>query len=217
MADIIIINSQKIDPALLQQATRVLRQGGLLIYPTETFYALGADYSNWPALQRLLKVKGRSQNHPLPLILSRPDEIEIICAQLRPEELISQLIRAFWPGPLTLVLPAAPGLHQALLSAPIAPDGLAGVAMRLSSNPIAMALARSLGRAIVSTSANPTGHPPCQTVKTLNQTLLERVDLVIDGGECVGQKPSTILELRQGPPYRVLRPGAITLPETWLM
>ncbi len=193
-----------------------MQQGGLIIYPTETFYALGADHTNFTAIERLLILKGRGPQHPLPLILSSCNETAKLCAPCWPAALVEKLCTEFWPGPLTVILPAAIHLHPALCSPPTAPSGSPGVAVRLSSHPVAAAVAKLLGRAIISTSANLTGHPPCNLPQALDPILLEGTDLLMDAGPCPGQQPSTIVDLRHGPPYRVARQGAITLCSSWL-
>ena len=212
MSAIIAVDSQEPDYTLLQQAANFLRKGGLLIYPTETFYALGADHSQAQALSRLLQLKGRSADHTLPLILSQREELTRLCAPGWSQPLVEKLTAEYWPGPLTLVLPAAFGLHASLCSPPLTAQGASGIALRLSSHPVAHGLAKSLGQAIVSTSANLTGHPTCAHLDDLAPSLIYGVDIILDGGACVGGCPSTIIELRQGPPYSIIRQGVLNLP-----
>lgn len=198
-----------ISDAKLEQAINIIRQGGLIVYPTETFYALGADYSQASAISRLLRLKGRADNHPLPLIINNQSQLPKYCHSGFNLERIRPITQSFWPGPLTLVLPAIAGLHAALISPPLDKNGLAGVALRVSSHPLARQLATST--AIISTSANISGQPPAICIEDLAQPILAGVDMVVDGGDCVGGLPSTILDVRCAP--RVVRPGALRLPE----
>ena len=160
------------------QAADALRAGGLVVFPTETFYGLAADHENARALEKLLALKGSRGQSPLALILASADEAERLAKEIPP--LARRLMAEHWPGPLTLVLAARPGLHPALVST----DG--GVGMRLSPHPMAAALARGLGRAVTATSANISGGPPARRVEDLDPAITAGVDLVLDGGECPG-------------------------------
>ncbi|MBI5523074.1 MAG: threonylcarbamoyl-AMP synthase [Desulfarculus sp.] len=188
--------------ALLARAAGVLAEGGLVIYPTETLYGIAADYRNDGALARLVVLKGRDGAKPFPLILASPDEVDSLALAIPPQA--RELMARFWPGPLTLVLAARPGLSPRLLS----PEG--GVGLRVSSHPVAAGLAAGLGRAITATSANLAGQPPASRVEDLAPALLAGVDLVLDAGPTPGGPPSTVLDARAWPP-KVLRQGAITI------
>lgn len=207
----------KPDQQGINAATDVLVQGGLLVYPTETFYALGADHQNSLALERLLILKGRNASHTLPLILSYAEEVDNLCEPTYPIELVRQLAQSFWPGPLTLILPARPNLHPALTSPPMQTGSGRGVAVRLSSHSIASQLAKNLGRAIISTSANVTGKPATPEVRSLDYDIVTGIDMLLDGGACTGGLPSTILDLRTVPPFKIIRQGAINVPHEWLI
>ena len=160
------------------------------------------DHQNAFALDRLVALKNRSGQSPLALILSSAEEADRLAEPISP--LARGLMTRHWPGPLTLVLAARPGLHSALVSA----DG--GVGMRLSPHPVAAALARGLGRAITATSANLSGRPPAVRVEDLDPVIRRGVDLVLDGGPCPGGPASTVLDARGDPP-KLLRAGACRL------
>ena len=139
-------------PDLLARAGEVLAAGGVAALPTETLYGLAADSASPKGLERLAAIKGREADKPFPLIIGEIEHLASLAAEVSP--LARDLAQRFWPGPLTLVLPARPGLSPRLVSA------RGRVAVRLSSHPVAAGLARTLGRAVTATSANPAGGPP---------------------------------------------------------
>jgi L-threonylcarbamoyladenylate synthase len=180
-------------------AAAALRRGELVVYPTETFYGLGALAVLPAALDRLAAAKLRPEGKPLPLIAA--DEAMAFTLWVEVPEAARTLARTFWPGPLTLVLPAAPGLP--------APLALAGtVAVRVPGAPLARELCRLAGGPVVSTSANPSGGPPPVEPSALDPALLARIDLVLDGGRTPGGLPSTVVEIRDRVPV-LLRAGAV--------
>ncbi|RJX28954.1 MAG: threonylcarbamoyl-AMP synthase [Desulfarculus sp.] len=185
--------------AFIRRAAEALAQGGLVVFPTETLYGIAADHANPAALERLAALKGRRPDKPFPLILARAEEVQAIAAEVPPRA--RELMARHWPGPLTLVLPARPGLHPCLTLA-------GGVAARLSPHPVAAGLARALGRAITATSANPAGAPAPVSAQALDPAIAGGVDLILDAGPTAGGPPSTLVDARQDPP-RVLRVGAV--------
>ncbi len=199
---IIRLDPRRPDPAGLARAARVLEQGGVVAFPTETLYGLAVDYRNADALARLAALKGREATKPFPLILARAAEAEELAAEIPLP--VRGLMARFWPGPLTLVLAARPGLSPRLVSAQ------GGVGMRVSPHPVAAGLARALGRAITATSANLSGRPAVERPELLDPELLAGVDMLIDAGPTPGGPASTVLDAQAWPP-RVLRAGALSL------
>ena len=199
-ARILKIDPQRPDAGLLAEAARVLAQGGLVVFPTETLYGIATDTANHGALERLARLKGGRQEKPFGLILASREE----CGELAelPVE-AEDLTKRHWPGPLTLVLAARPGLHPSLVK-----DG--GVGVRLSPHPVAAGLAAALGRAITATSANLSGDPAPARVEDLHPELAQGVDLILDAGPSSGGPASTVLDTRVRP-WRLLRPGAVEL------
>lgn len=180
-------------------AAAVLRRGGIVVYPTETFYGLGALARDDAALERLARAKLRPEGKPLPLVAADRAQVDAV-AVLEGEA--ARLAALFWPGPLTLVLPARPGLSGALTA------GTGTVAVRVPGSPIARALAAAAGGALVSTSANLSGgRPPCSTAE-LDPSLCARVDHVLDGGPTPGGAPSTIVQVDTAG-VRLVRAGAV--------
>lgn len=183
----------------IAEAAAALRAGGVIAYPTETFYGLGALASLGPAVERLAGAKGRPDGKPLPLLAADLAQVAQV-ADLNP--LAQRLAAAFWPGPLTLVVPARPGLHPAITG------GEATVGIRITSSPVAAGLARAARGPLVSTSANLAGAPPAAAASDLDPALRARLDLVLDAGPTPGGLPSTVVAV-EGGRLRLLRAGAV--------
>ncbi len=187
------------DPAAIEEAARIIRAGGLVAFPTETVYGLGADGLNEAAVRRIFAAKGRSESKGLILHLcDRAQAGEV--AELSP--LAERLMAAFFPGPLTLVLPALPVVPA------VTTGGGATVAVRLPDHPVARALILAVGRPLAAPSANPSGAPPPRTGAEVMAGLQGRFDLLLDAGPTPLGTPSTLLDLTQDPP-RILRLGAV--------
>lgn len=185
------------DAVGLARAALVVRGGGLVVYPTETLYGLGADALDADSVERLLEAKGRGADQPVPVLVADRAMLLRVAQGLSP--LAETLIARHWPGPLTLVLPARPGLPRALVNA------RGGVGVRISADPVAAALVQEVGGPLTATSANRTGEAPPILA---GQVALDGVALVVDGGER-NQQASTVVELLPGLGPRILRQGAI--------
>lgn len=181
-------------------AAAVLRGGGIVAYPTETFYGLGALWNREEALGRLARAKLRPAGKPLPLLAADRAQVLAVAAELGP--LGEGLAARFWPGPLTLVLRAAPGVPEAVSG------GTGTVGVRIPGSELARALAAAAGGALVSTSANLSGAPPPASPADIAPGVLALIDGVLDGGSTPGGLPSTVVDARQGGP-RLLRAGAV--------
>jgi L-threonylcarbamoyladenylate synthase len=180
-------------------AARVLAAGGIVVYPTETLYGLGADAGNAAAVQRLVALKGRAPGKPIAVLISGTQMVEDIAEEI--PEPAADLMRRFWPGPLTIVLRARPGVSRVLTG-----DGN-GIGVRASSHPIAMALVRCLGRPVTAPSANPAGLRPPTRCDQARAYFGERVGYYLDGGSLPGEPASTVVDARQA--LRVIRAGAV--------
>jgi L-threonylcarbamoyladenylate synthase len=185
----------------LTEAIEALRAGELVVYPTETFYGLGADPLSPAALERLFALKRREPDKPVALIAA--DSASAFNLARAIPDIAHRLAVAFWPGPLTLVLPARDGFPPALLGS----DG--GIGVRVSPHPAARALAAGLGRPITATSANLAGEPPATTITETRVAFGVKVKTYLDGGTLTGGAPSTIVAFDSAG-FRVLRAGAIT-------
>jgi L-threonylcarbamoyladenylate synthase len=188
----------------LQRAAALIRSGGIVAFPTETVYGLGANALDAAAVARIFKVKGRPRQSPL---IVHVDSIEMARTLVREwPDAADRLARRYWPGPLTLVLPKQPSISD------IVTAGLATVGLRVPSHPLALALIGAAGVPIAAPSANPfTGLSPT-TAEHVRQSLGTAIDLVLDGGPATVGIESTVLSLADGEPM-LLRPGTIPLPE----
>jgi L-threonylcarbamoyladenylate synthase len=184
----------------IEQAAELLRRGGIVAYPTETFYGLGALASSQEALERLARAKLRPEGKPLPVLAADLDTAGEVVAGFEP--LAARLAARFWPGPLTLVLPAAPGLARELTA------GSDTIGVRVPGSEVARELSRRAGGCIVSTSANLSGGPPATTSAELDPGLVAQLDGVLDGGPTPGGLASTVLAVRDGQ-LTLLRAGAV--------
>ena len=190
------------DPAAIQQAMSALRQGGLVAFPTDTVYGVGALVGDAQAIAQLYVVKGRGSEKAIPVLLSDPEELEQIAAEVN--DAAQRLAARFWPGPLTLVLPKQASLPEELSALP-------SVGVRMPNHPVALALMRLTGPLAV-TSANISGSASPVTAHEVLVQLGGRIPLVLDGGRTPGGISSTVVDCTSGEP-RILRLGPISLQE----
>jgi L-threonylcarbamoyladenylate synthase len=176
--------------------------GEVVAYPTESFYALGADPRDARALERVVAMKGRDAGKPLLLIADSMAMLREWVTSEPPS--LGPIAQHFWPGPLTVVMRARAGVHEALIGA----EGT--IAVRLSPHPTALALVECCAVALTGTSANRAGEPPPRTAAQVRDTFShQEVGEILDGGETAGGPPSTLLDLTVEP-YRILRSGAVS-------
>jgi L-threonylcarbamoyladenylate synthase len=195
------VNPRLPEKNIIECAASVIRKGGVIVYPTETFYGLGGDPTSEAAVQRIYRIKGRSREKPLPLIAADTEAARGFVADW--PEAARCLAGELWPGPLTLVLPAKPVL------APQVVGSTGNIAIRVSSHPVARALAQAAGGLLISTSANLSEQPPISELREMSPDLISSVDGVLDAGLLTGGLPSTIVDVTSWPP-KLLRPGCIS-------
>jgi L-threonylcarbamoyladenylate synthase len=200
MTRLLKIDPGKPDAEKLAEAVRVLCEGGVVAFPTETFYGLGADARNETAVEKIFRIKGRNFRNPISVIVASDREVIPLVEEIPAAAQI--LMKTFWPGPLTLVFRASSSVLPRLT----ADTGKIGI--RVSSHPLARLLAGGLGGPLTATSANLSGGPECSSADAVIRALGELPGSVIDGGETPGGKGSTILDVTVFPP-RILREGAI--------
>ncbi len=196
------VNALEPDPASIERAAALLRHGELVVFPTETVYGLGADALQTNAVEQIFTVKGRPFSDPLIVHIADEDTLTMLTPNVPPQA--RQLAQAFWPGPLTLILPAGPRVPELITA------GLPTVALRMPRHPVALALIRALGSPIAAPSANRFMHVSPTTAQHALVDLEERVPLILDGGPCEIGVESTILDLCAEVPT-ILRPGGISL------
>ena len=185
----------------IAQAARILTVGGLVAFPTDTVYGVGAHAFDAEAIERLYAAKERPRDKAIPVLLAAAADLPLVACEV--PSIAHRLAGAFWPGALTLVLPRHPAL-PAILTA-----GGDSVAVRVPDHPVVRALVAALGAPLAATSANLSGRPSPVTAQEVATQLGGRVDLILDGGPCPGGVPSTVLDLTLDPP-RVLRAGPVT-------
>jgi L-threonylcarbamoyladenylate synthase len=186
----------------MREAAAVLRAGGLVAFPTETFYGLGAAALHPPAVRRVFEVKGRPDDKPLLVLVDSPAMAESLAAEIPAPA--RALMARHWPGPLTLVLRARPHVPVEVTA------GSGTVGIRLSAHPVARGLVAALGEPVTAPSANPSGLAPPTAAGAVLVHFRGRVQLLLDGGETAGGPPSTVVDATVDPP-RILRAGAVRL------
>ena len=190
----------KADSKGIARASRIILQGGIVAFPTETFYGLGADAGNVGALQKVFQIKGREEHKPLLLLLADRTWVPGLVKDI--PAVAESLMENFWPGPLTLIFEASPRLPLLLTG------GTGKVGLRISSHPAAEALVQKVGRAITGTSANLSGQPSASLAAEVSQSLGRQIDAVLDGGETAGGLGSTVLDVTGERP-RIIRQGVV--------
>jgi L-threonylcarbamoyladenylate synthase len=194
------LNTTK-SPENLKPAVEALKRGDLIIFPTETLYGLGADAFNTAAVERVFELKGRNRQNPVPVLIADAAMLSVLVDEIPP--LAARLMDRFWPGPLTIVLPARKGTPEPLLNR----RGAVGV--RVSSQPVATALVKALGRPLTATSANPSGEPPARTLEEARRYFAGPVELFVDGGVLASTTGSTVVEV-SGTNLKIIRAGEIS-------
>lgn len=190
----------KADRSGIQQVSQIILQGGVAAFPTETFYGLGADARNEEALRRIFQLKGREENKPLLLLIGEREWLAGLAQRIPP--VAEKLMQNFWPGPLTLVFEASPGVSSLLTG------GTGTIGVRLSPHPVARALVQAVGRAITATSANLSGQPSASLAAEVFRAIGNGVDAILDGGQTAGGLGSTVLDVSRPNP-RIIRQGVL--------
>lgn len=185
------------------EARRVLRSRGILALPTETFYALAVNPFDPAALARLFALKERPAEKPVLVLIAGPEMLFQVVREV-PAAAIP-LMTAFWPGPLTLIMPARPDLP------PLLTGGSGTIGLRQPRQGLVCRLMTALGLPLTGTSANRSGQEPLTTAAAVTRELAGEVDLILDAGPCPGGLPSTIVDVTVSPP-RLVRTGAIATP-----
>ena len=192
------MNEKRADTLI--EALAALRRGEVIAFPTETLYGLGADALNAQAVEKVFQLKGRDPANPIPVLVADRAMLALVVTDV--PTVAEQLIGAFWPGPLTIVLPAEASIPRPLINS----SGRVGV--RISSQPIANELVRGLGHPLTATSANPSGKAPARTIQQARAYFPQDIEVFIDGGELQSRTGSTVVEIA-GDRVRIIREGDI--------
>jgi L-threonylcarbamoyladenylate synthase len=196
---LIKVNETNMD-LILQHTVDILKNGGIIAYPTETFYGLGAKFDLEDSLKKLYDIKQRPGKKAMPLIIGDKGLLPIVAVSVNSIAIL--LMNSFWPGPLTLIFPARENLSEYITA------GTYKVAVRIPGESFALHLAKNAKFPITATSANPSGMIPAQDAETVISYFEDKIDLIIDGGPAAGGMPSTIVDVT-GDKIKVLREGAI--------
>ncbi|MBE6556794.1 MAG: threonylcarbamoyl-AMP synthase [Ruminococcaceae bacterium] len=201
MTQFFTVDALSPDKELIQRAAKLIQDGGLVAFPTETVYGLGANATDAEAAKKIYAAKGRPSDNPLIIHISRPEDAALY-AEVTPA--YERLARAFMPGPLTVIL------KKKSVIPPSVTGGLDTVAVRCPSHPVARALIEASGTAIAAPSANRSGSPSPTAAQHVRHDLDGRIDAIIDGGACEIGLESTIVALTGDDEAVLLRPGAVT-------
>lgn len=204
MTSILILSPHSPDLDLIRQASEIIIHRGLVAFPTETVYGLGANALDEEAVAKIFAAKGRPSNDPLIVHVASAGDVSRVASEIPP--IVQKLAEAFWPGPLTLILPKQAHVPDAVTA------GLNTVAVRVPSHPIALALIRESGVPIAAPSANRFGHTSPTTATHVLDDLNGRIDMILDGGSTTVGVESTVLDVTCTPPM-ILRPGGVSREE----
>ena len=198
---LLTVDPQSPDEAVIGRAGQIIKEGGLVAFPTETVYGLGGDALNPDSSRKIYAAKGRPSDNPLIVHIAEMEALEPICAQI-PEEM-RKLAEAFWPGPLTMIVPKTDRVPKETTG------GLDTVAIRMPDHAAALALIRAAGGYIAAPSANASGRPSPTLAGHVMEDLQGRIEMILDGGEVGIGVESTIVDLTGEVPT-ILRPGYVT-------
>jgi L-threonylcarbamoyladenylate synthase len=201
MTQLLTLSPHNPDPELIRQAADVIQRCGLVAFPTETVYGLGANALDEEAVAKIFHAKGRPSNDPLIVHVASVDDMKLIAADVPP--IVEKLAAQFSPGPLTFVLPKLPHVPASVTA------GLDSVAVRVPSHPVALALIRASGVPIAAPSANRFGHTSPTTAQHVMDDLNGRIDMILDGGATSVGVESTVLDVTREPAM-ILRPGGVS-------
>ncbi|HET6454049.1 MAG TPA: L-threonylcarbamoyladenylate synthase [Armatimonadota bacterium] len=185
----------------IERAGEIIRKGGLVAFPTETVYGLGADVFNEQAVARVFEVKDRPANNPLPVQIASKDDLPRLVSEV--PLIAERLMEEFWPGPLTLVFSACPRVPELVAA------GTGKIGIRMPDHPVALALIEAGGTPIVAPSANVSGEPPPTTAQEVLEYLDGKIELILDAGPTRLKVASTVVDVTETPP-KILRIGSIS-------
>jgi L-threonylcarbamoyladenylate synthase len=187
------------DPLAIEKAASIISKGGLIAYPTDTVYGLSSNPFQQVSIEKIFIAKGRDFNKAIAILIASLSQLPLVTSGLTPTA--KRLANRFWPGALTLMVPILSGLPDNL-------SPLSTIGIRMPNHPFALSLLNRLGP-LATTSANISGHPDARTAQEVKSQLEGQIDLILDGGECTGGIPSTVVDCTRQKPA-ILREGAIS-------
>jgi L-threonylcarbamoyladenylate synthase len=197
---VLSVDPQQIDDKLIMKAVKVIQEGQVIAFPTDTVYGLAADSSNFKAVDQIFRIKGRPLERPLILMVAEPEDLKKVVVSVPRKAW--QLIARYWPGPLTLILPRAESTLSIICA------GKETIGVRCPDNNISRVLIKRAGVPLATTSANISGQPSAKTAEEVKKQLNGKIPLIINGGPTRIGIESTIVDLTESP-GRILREGAI--------
>ena len=197
----IVINPNDIDYSLANEAGKILRNGGLVAFPTETVYGLGANALDETAVGSIFKAKGRPNDNPLIVHVASTDDVSLLVESIPLKA--KKVMEAFWPGPISIIMKKSNKIGNAVSA------GLDTVAIRMPSHPVARAIIAASGVPVAAPSANTSSRPSPTDAKHVREDMQGKIDMIVDGGSCSVGVESTVLDL-SGDVATILRPGGIS-------
>ena len=201
MPEVLKADKNHSEDEIIDRAAAILADGGVMAYPTETFYGLGVDATNQSAIEKIFTIKGRDFKNPIGLIIGQTDDVPPLVKHI--PEAARKLMSAFWPGALTIIFAASDSIS------PLLTAGTGKIGLRVSSHPIALKIAQKLKKPLTATSANLSGAPECSRASDVVEQIGDKIDAIVDGGKTPGGQTSTIIDVTCDPPV-IVREGAIS-------
>jgi len=195
--EILRVEVKKPDVKVLKEAVNTMKRGGLIIYPTETCYGIGADATNPKSIKKIYEIKGRDTSKPIPILVS---DLNMIKRYGVVTNRVEKLVKKFMPGPLSIVVKKR---------IPISDSNHDGVSFRVSNNPVASLLVKLFKVPVTTTSANISEQPPIYEIKKIIDVFKGKVDLILDCGDLPKNKPSTCIDLTNEKNVKLIREGPI--------
>ena len=200
MTDVVHVNPRAPEADAIRRAVQYIKEGEVIAYPTETFYGLGVDVFNEKAIKKLYKLKQRDYGLPIAILVSDMEMLKTVVTEI--PESAKQLIRSFWPGPLTICFAAHKDISRSLTT------NTGKIGVRISSHPVATAIIHEFGKPITTTSANPSSFPPSLDVKHILNYFKDKIPYIIDTGESEPTRGSTVVDVSEDT-MAIIRDGAI--------
>ncbi len=194
---ILRVEVMKPDVKVLKEAVKIMKRGGLIIYPTETCYGIGADATNPKSIEKIYEIKGRDTLKPIPILVS---DLHMIKKYGVVTKVVEKLVKNFMPGPLSIVVKKR---------VPLSDSNHNGISFRVSNNPVASLLVKLFKGPVTTTSANISDQPPIYEIKKIIDVFGGKVDLILDCGDLLKNKPSTCIELTDEGNVKIIREGPI--------